>query len=115
MKEQNNVRITFRVNKEIKEQADILFKRLGINMSAAINIFLRKAVDESAIPFPVSVKNNAFGRGFSASDVTNAFAGAVQADIAEKKQKGLPVARYDAEKKQAYLENADGTREYLNG
>jgi len=113
MKVQNDVRVTIRVDKDLKEHAEALFERLGMNMTTALNIFMRKAVDESAIPFPVSVKNNAFVLGFSASDVTGAFTDAVQDEIADKKQKGFPVARYDAEKKQSYLENADGTREYI--
>ena len=114
MKVQDDVRVTIRVDKELKEHAEALFERLGMNMTTALNVFLRKAVAESAIPFAVSVKNNDFG-SYSASDITNAFTEAVQDEIAEKKQKGLPIARYDAEKKQAYLENADGMREYING
>ena len=112
---QDDVRVTIRVDKELKEHAEVLFERLGMNMTTALNIFLRKAVDESAIPFAVSVKNNDFGYDYSSNDVTSAFTEAVQNEIAEKKQNGLPVARYDTEKEQAYLENADGSREYING
>ena len=71
--------------------------------------------DESAIPFPVSVKKAEFGVGLSASDITKSFTDAVQDEIASKKKNGLPVARYDTDKRQAYLEVADGTREYVNG
>jgi len=115
MKVENDVRVTIRVEKELKEQAEILFNRLGMNMSTAFNVFLRKSVDESAIPFAVSLKNDGFGYGYSTNDVTNAFQEAVQYEINEKKQKGFPVARYDKNKKQAYLETADGIREYING
>ena len=115
MKIQNDVRVTIRVDKDLKENAEILFERLGMNMSTALNVFLRKAVDESAIPFYVSIKKAGFGYDLSASDITSAFTNAVQDEISDKKQKGLPVARYDADKKQAYLENADGTRVYING
>jgi len=87
---------------------------LGMNMSTALNVFLRKAVEESAIPFPVSAKSAGFGNGLSAGDVTNAFADAVKEEIAAKQRKGFPVARYDAEKRQAYLEFADGAREYVD-
>jgi len=114
MKAQNDVRITIRVDKELKEQADILFNRLGLNMSAALNVFLRKAVEESAIPFAVSLKRTGFGAGYSADDITNAFTKIVEGEIAENQQKGFPVAKYDADKKQAYLESADGKREYIN-
>jgi len=115
MKTQNDVRVTIRVEKELKKNAETLFERLGMNMSTAFNIFLRKSVDESAIPFEVSVKNSGFGNGYSASDVTTAFEESVQNAIIEKKRKGFPIARYDTDKKQAYLETADGKREYVNG
>ena len=110
-----SVNISIRVNRELKENAETLFERLGMNMSTALNVFLRKAVDESAIPFPVSAKKTGFGHSLSANDITSAFTDTVQNEIADKKQKGFPVARYDADRKQAYLENADGTREYING
>ena len=113
MKEQNDTRVTIRVDRDLKERAETLLERMGLNMSTAVNIFLRKTVDESAIPFPVSVK--AAGIGYTTADVTDAFTAAVRDEISEKAGKGFPIARYDAEKKQAYLEKADGTREYVNG
>jgi antitoxin component of RelBE/YafQ-DinJ toxin-antitoxin module len=83
-------------------------------MTTALNVFLRKAVDEEAIPFPISVKTSTFGAGYTASGITNAFEAAVQSEITEHRRSGFPVARYDAENKRAYLESADGTREYVN-
>ena len=115
MKAQNDTRVTIRVDRDLKGQAEALFERMGLNMSTALNIFLRKAVDESAIPFPVSVKTSGIGYGLSVSDVTEAFTAAVRDDISEIKKKGFPVAKYDADKKQAYLEAPDGTREYVHG
>jgi len=50
--------------------------------------------------------------GLSADEVSRAFDNAVKQDITKKQEKGLPVARYDTETGQAYLENADGTREF---
>ena len=115
MSVQNDIRVTIRVDKGLKENADSLFERLGLNMSVAFNMFLRKAVNEDAIPFPVSTKSTGFAHGLSADYVTNAFNAAVANDINTNRQKGLPIAGYDAAKKQAYLESADGTREYVNG
>jgi len=113
VKSENDVRVTIRVEKELKKNAENLFERLGMNMSTALNVFLRKAVDESAIPFAISLKDTSFGYGYSSNDVTNAFKEAVQDEIIEKKRNGFPVAKYDINKKQAYLENFDGTREYI--
>lgn len=112
MKAQSDVQVTIRVDKSLKENAESLFSRLGLNMSTAFNVFLRKAVSEDAIPFPVSAKSSRFVAGYTENDITNAFQAAVQREVAIKKQKGIPIARYDGETKRAYLEYPDGTREY---
>ena len=49
-----NVNVTFRVDDELKKQADALFADLGMNLSTAFNIFLRQSVREQQIPFNVS-------------------------------------------------------------
>lgn len=49
-----NVNVTFRVDDELKKQADTLFAELGMNLSTAFNIFLRQSVREQQIPFNVS-------------------------------------------------------------
>ena len=115
MNVQNDVRVTVRVDKDLKENADYLFERLGLNMSVAFNMFLRKAVNEDAIPFPVSISRSGFGHELSAGYITSAFNMAVENDTKSNQQKGLPIAKYDTEKKQAYLELADGTKEYVSG
>jgi addiction module RelB/DinJ family antitoxin len=107
-----DVRVTIRVNRELKESAEVLFDYLGLNMSNAVNIFLRKAVDQKGIPFPVSKDNFEIG-GLSADKITLAFNDIVKQEITKKQEKKLPVARYDRESKRAYLENADGTRDYV--
>lgn len=45
--------LNIRVDKEVKEQAEDLFKRLGLNMSSAINVFLTQSIKEQAIPFAI--------------------------------------------------------------
>jgi len=47
--------VSFRIDSNIKNQADRLFSELGLNMTTAFNIFLRQAVREGAIPFQVTV------------------------------------------------------------
>ena len=114
MKVQNDVRVTFRVDRELKESAERLFDYLGMNMSTALNVFLRKSVDEKAIPFEIGTKAHVFGVGISPDEITDAFTNAVDAKIIESKKKGYPVAKYDIENKRAYLEVAEGLREYVN-
>ncbi len=47
--------INIRTDKDLKEQAEFIFSELGLNMTTAINIFLRAAVRENGIPFPVKL------------------------------------------------------------
>ena len=45
--------INVNVPSDVKEEATSLFNSLGLNMSTAINIFLKKAIYERGIPFDV--------------------------------------------------------------
>ena len=47
--------VSFRIDSELKAQADTLFAQLGMNMTTAINIFLRQAVREGCIPFNITI------------------------------------------------------------
>lgn len=49
-----SVNVTFRVDEEIKKQADALFSELGMSLSTAFNIFLRQAIREQGLPFAVT-------------------------------------------------------------
>ena len=110
--ESQDIRVTIRVNRELKESAEALFNYLGLNMTNAINIFLRKAVDQKGIPFQVTANNYGIA-GLDAGEITETFRMSVQQDIEEKQGKGVPIARYDIKTKRAYLENADSSRVYV--
>ena len=43
--------MSFRVDKNLKQQADELFKSLGMNTSVALNMFLTQSVREQGLPF----------------------------------------------------------------
>ncbi|MBP3765726.1 MAG: type II toxin-antitoxin system RelB/DinJ family antitoxin [Bacilli bacterium] len=45
--------LNVRVDSTLKQESDILFKNLGLNMSTAINMFLTKCVKTSSIPFKI--------------------------------------------------------------
>ncbi|GHU51976.1 DNA-damage-inducible protein J [Clostridia bacterium] len=51
---ENTTKVGFRVNSELKKEAEELFTELGLNMTSALNMFLRKAVLTQGIPFDVS-------------------------------------------------------------
>ena len=45
--------INVRVDSELKSQAEALFSDLGMNMSTAIIMFLKSAVNHDGLPFEV--------------------------------------------------------------
>lgn len=47
--------ITIRMDEELKEASDKLFKALGFNMSTAVTTFIKQAVREQRIPFEISL------------------------------------------------------------
>ena len=51
----NMTNINVRVEKDVKEDSEKLFSRLGLNMTTAINMFLRKAIMENGIPFDIKL------------------------------------------------------------
>lgn len=45
------ININFRVEQETKEQADKLFGEIGLTMTTALTVFLKRAVMDGRIPF----------------------------------------------------------------
>lgn len=45
--------INVRVDSALKQEAETLFNDLGLNMSSAINMFLRSAINHNGIPFEI--------------------------------------------------------------
>ncbi len=45
--------INIRVDEEVKATSEALFETLGLNMSTAINLFLRQSIREGGLPFAV--------------------------------------------------------------
>ena len=54
----NATNMSFRVDKTLKKNADILFKKLGLNTSVALNMFLSQCVREQGLPFVPSMNLN---------------------------------------------------------
>lgn len=48
--------LNIRIDKNVKQSAEKIFDDLGLNMTTAINIFLRQVVREKGIPFDVKLK-----------------------------------------------------------
>lgn len=47
--------LNIRTDKFIKDQAEEIFKKLGLNMTTAVNMFLRTAVRVQGIPFELKL------------------------------------------------------------
>ena len=47
--------LNIRTEKGIKDQAERIFNELGINMTTAVNMFLRTAIREHGIPFELKL------------------------------------------------------------
>lgn len=49
-KNENAIKMSFRVDKDLKEQADELFRILGMNTSVALNMFFNKKCARTTTP-----------------------------------------------------------------
>ncbi len=52
----NTTNLNIRTDKEIKKQAELICSELGINMTSAINMFLRMLVRKRGIPFKLQLE-----------------------------------------------------------
>ena len=50
--------VNIRIDDSLKEQADRLFEKLGMNMSTAINVFIRQTVRQRRIPFAITAETD---------------------------------------------------------
>ncbi len=45
--------INFRVDEDLKKNAEAILSEMGLTMSSALNLFLQQMVNKRALPFPV--------------------------------------------------------------
>ena len=48
--------LNIRTDKELKDKAEAIFNELGLNMTTAVNVFLRTTVREHGIPFELKLE-----------------------------------------------------------
>lgn len=51
-----SMHLNIRTDKAIKDQAEEIFNELGLNMTTAVNMFLRTAIREHGIPFELKLE-----------------------------------------------------------
>ena len=52
--------VNIRMDDSLKEKADILFEDLGLNMTTAVNMFVRQVIRQGGIPFEITTKIDPF-------------------------------------------------------
>lgn len=52
--------VNIRIDDDVKNKADKLFGELGLNMSTAVNIFLKQSLRQGGIPFEITARTDAF-------------------------------------------------------
>lgn len=52
--------INIRIDEEVKKEAEHLFAELGLNMTTAVNLFIRQAIRQGGIPFEVTMQVDPF-------------------------------------------------------
>lgn len=52
----NTTNLNIRVDEEVKHKAEAIFNELGLNMSTAMNMFLRYSVRYGGIPFDLRIE-----------------------------------------------------------
>lgn len=52
----NTTNLNIRVDEEVKRKAEAIFNELGLNMSTAMNMFLRYSVRYGGIPFDLRIE-----------------------------------------------------------
>ena len=45
--------LSIKIDRDLKAQADSLFNDMGMSMTTAVNVFIRQAVQQQAIPFQI--------------------------------------------------------------
>jgi DNA-damage-inducible protein J len=56
----HTINVNIRMDEDLKKQAEKLFADLGMNMSTAINVFVRQSVRYGGIPFEIVRKDDFF-------------------------------------------------------
>jgi DNA-damage-inducible protein J len=52
--------INIRMDEDLKKEAESLFSELGLNMTTAVNIFVRQSLRQGGIPFDITTQTDPF-------------------------------------------------------
>ena len=80
------VNMSIRMDTELKKQADAMFSDMGLNMTTAMNMFLRQVVRQGRIPFEI------------ATDIPNSETVAAIKEMDDMLSGKIPTKRYSSTK-----------------
>ena len=80
------VNMSIRMDTELKKQAEVMFSDMGLNMTTAMNMFLRQVVRQGRIPFEI------------ATDIPNAETLAAMKEMDDMISGKIPAKRYTSTK-----------------
>jgi len=95
----------------MKEKANEIFQKLGINFSTGVNVYLHSVVINQGIPFLLTL-SRADVVGFDVARFENFSKEFIAKQMVEAKDNGPLVALYNAKLEKAYLAYPDGHRDY---
>ena len=50
----NTINVNIRLDEDLKKQTEVLLSNMGLNMTTAMNMFLRQVVRQGKIPFEIA-------------------------------------------------------------
>jgi DNA-damage-inducible protein J len=59
--------LSIRIDRDLKNEADLIFNEMGMNLTTAITIFIKQAVRQKKIPFEIAL-NTSYNRSVSLTD-----------------------------------------------
>lgn len=56
----NTINVNIRLDEELKKKTEVLLADMGLNMTTAVNIFLRQVLRTGGIPFEITTRKDDF-------------------------------------------------------
>ena len=56
----STINVNIRIDEELKKQTEVLLSEMGLNMTTAVNIFLRQVLRTGGIPFEITTRTDDF-------------------------------------------------------
>jgi DNA-damage-inducible protein J len=98
--------LNIKIDRDLKAQADRLFNEMGMNLTTAVNVFVRQAVLERAIPFKIYRSVEPAGTAASVYERQTAMR-EIRDLLADVGGDGIDLDRMRAERRAARFERVD--------